>query len=126
MNALGHKSGENYQCKEDPTYADYISAGTPVGCGNFVITYIFFGSYLIMITLVFLNLFIAIILNGYFETRDQEGQALSSDLMTSFKDGWAKFDQDATGIIEAKYFARLLFEIGEPLGWGEYYKNRED
>ena len=105
MNALGHRDKENYQCKKNPTYADYISAGTPVGCGNFVSTYIFFGSYLIMITLVFLNLFIAIILNGYFDTRDQEGQRLSNDMMQDFKDGWAKFDPDATGIIEAKHFA---------------------
>ena len=41
--------------------------------------------------------------------------------MANFKDGWAEFDPDATGIIEAKHFAELLFEIGEPLGWGSYY-----
>jgi hypothetical protein len=38
-------------------------------------------SYLIMISLVFLNLFIAIILNGYFDTQDQDKQELNSDLM---------------------------------------------
>ena len=71
MNALGIKNKVNYSCTSNPTYADYEKAGyKPVGCGSYTITYAYFGSYLIMITLVFLNLFIAIILNGYFDTRD--------------------------------------------------------
>lgn len=43
----------------------------PVGCGHYLVTYVFFFSYLMMITLVFLNLFVAIILNGYFETKSE-------------------------------------------------------
>ena len=46
--------------------------------------------------------------------------------MLSFKLGWAKFDPNATGIIEVQEFAKLLFEIGEPLGWGDYYRDNTD
>ena len=78
MDALGRSNKENYSCKVDATYEDYLTAGSvPIACGNYVTTYVFFGTYLIIITLVFLNLFIAIILSGYFETRDAEEQTLS-------------------------------------------------
>jgi hypothetical protein len=43
-------------------------------------------------------------------------------MVHSFKRGWGKFDPDATGIIKVKYFGQLLFEIGEPLGWGELFR----
>jgi len=42
----------------------------PVGCGSRVITLVYFFTYLVIVTLIFLNLFVAIILNGYFDTRD--------------------------------------------------------
>jgi len=72
MNALGKEKGEFNDCVENPSYEDYVAAGyNPVGCGNYLITYIFFFTYLMMITLVFLNLFVAIILNGYLETKSE-------------------------------------------------------
>jgi len=84
---------------------------------------IYFFTYLILITLVFLNLFVAIILNGYFETRDQQSAELNADIFEGFKDAWSKFDHDATGLIETSQFTDLMFEIGKPLGWDESYRD---
>ena len=86
MEALGRSNSENYSCKINASYQDYLDAGSkPISCGDFYSTYLFFGTYLIMITLFFLNLFIAIILNGYFETRDNDGHSISPEMVYSFK-----------------------------------------
>lgn len=40
-------------------------AGSPQGCGNPIVSYVFFISFVVIISLVFLNLFVAIILEGF-------------------------------------------------------------
>jgi len=72
IDALGIKNTHDYSCKVNASYEDYLAAGKkPVSCGDYGTAYIFFGAYLLIMTLGFLNLFIAIILNGYNETRDR-------------------------------------------------------
>ena len=97
----------------------------PVGCGEPTVAYLFFGSYLVMLTLVFLNLFIAIILNGYFETVDKSKQYLDQDLIEIFKDSWSKFDPTATGFIKITEVKTFLFELNAPLGWDESFKENK-
>jgi hypothetical protein len=43
-----------------------------IGCGSPLLAYAYFCSYLIICTLIFLNLFIAVILEGYFHTISKE------------------------------------------------------
>ena len=67
MYALGSGNTISYQCIENPTYQDYVDAGfKPVGCGNKYLAGTFFYTYILLVTLIFLNIFIAIILGGYF------------------------------------------------------------
>ena len=69
MFALSYSHSESHNCVYNPTYADYKKNGyNTVGCGNWWLSYGFFTTYLVFISLIFLNLFIAIILNGYFLT----------------------------------------------------------
>ena len=90
MNALAMGHSWYNECKDDPTYEDYVNNGKePIGCGSYAIAYTFFATYLIVLTLIFLNLFIAIILNGYFETLEQERQYLKPDVLTLFKETWS-------------------------------------
>ena len=52
----------------NPTYNDYRNNGfTTVGCGDFGTTLLYFYTYLLIIKLIFLNLFIAIILSAFGE-----------------------------------------------------------
>ena len=56
-------------CINDSSYE--ANAKEPVNCGaSKAVTWLFFASYTFLITLVFLNLFIAIILDGYFDASD--------------------------------------------------------
>jgi len=38
-----------------------------------------------------------------------------------FRLKWAVFDPDATGFIVIEDFKKLMFELGEPLGWDENF-----
>lgn len=62
VNAMSKGKSVNFDCIDNPTYEDYIKAGETVGCGNKVGALIIFYSFWILVSLVFINLFIAIIL----------------------------------------------------------------
>ena len=69
MHAVSRQYHPFYQCINDPTYEDYIANGSvPNGCGYQTFSVIFFVSFAITISLVFINLFVAIILEGFDET----------------------------------------------------------
>jgi hypothetical protein len=111
-------------CIENPTYEDYIAAGKQtVGCGNYPITCLYFFTFVILISLIFLNLFMAIIMNGYFDTRDRQVQALNEEMLGLFKTAWSAFDPEASGFIEVGYFTDFMFMLGVPLGWDKAYRN---
>jgi hypothetical protein len=71
MNSLSRGNKLGNKCINSPTYEDYIKAGEPVGCGNIIISYTFFFTFVSLVSIVFLNLFVAIILNGYFDTKEK-------------------------------------------------------
>ena len=79
MNALGKPKSYLHDCEPVFSWKDYKEAGEPLACGDYKITYAYFGSYLVLITLIFLNLFIAIIIDAFF------GQSDMSDLPVKAK-----------------------------------------
>jgi hypothetical protein len=55
-----------YDCLEEPGYGDYVKAGfSTVGCGSKTQGILFFLSFYLLMNLIFLNLFIAIVLQGF-------------------------------------------------------------
>lgn len=66
MQALARKEDMDFECVTDPTFNDYKENDfRTVGCGDPVSTILFFVSFIMVVTLVFLNLFIAIILLSF-------------------------------------------------------------
>lgn len=43
--------------------------------------------------------------------------------MQGFRIAWANYDPDAEGFIECGELKQFLFDIGEPLGFDETYKD---
>ena len=67
-----------FTCIENATYEDYVENGyEPICCSDKPLSQLFFFSYLTIITLIFMNLFIAIILDGYFDTKYNEEKKLN-------------------------------------------------
>jgi len=58
--------------------------GSPTGCGASLITKAFFYSYLVIVGLCLLNLFIAVILDGYFFTVEKEKQVFNSEQVIKY------------------------------------------
>jgi hypothetical protein len=64
--ALSREYRLDNQCIKNPTYEDYVANGyEPIGCGNKYVAGAFFYSYILVVVLIFLNLLIAVILDGY-------------------------------------------------------------
>jgi hypothetical protein len=90
LDVLGQGKSLTNDCVYDPSYEDYVAAGfNPIACGNHMLSCLFFFSFLVLITLTFLNLFIAIILSGYFDAREQSKKVLNDDVLTNFTDAWS-------------------------------------
>ena len=63
LNDCGRSQSVLFECVEDPSYSDYDSNGfVTVGCGDMTMSTIYFISFLLIVSFIFLNLFIAIIL----------------------------------------------------------------
>lgn len=86
------------------------------GCGS-TSGVIYFMTYYFMVPLIFLNLFIAIILEGFEQTSKKESSAVQDEELDKFIKVWAKYDNEGTGIIRLIEFVPFLMDLGEPLGF---------
>jgi hypothetical protein len=65
-----------------------------------VIAYAFFTSYTFIVNLIFLQLFIAVILQGYDDTQVQEARLFNNEMSRIFREKWSDFDPQATTFIK--------------------------
>lgn len=74
-----------FECINSPTYEDmFVAEGEPLkieGCGSTLLSYIFFLSFMVIVSFIFLNLFIAIILESFDTSKDEEGLQVGSDTL---------------------------------------------
>lgn len=61
---LSQQKDYDFDCIDDSTYNDYLQAGETVGCGNFY-SYIYFLTFQIFVSLILVNLLIAISIQGF-------------------------------------------------------------
>ena len=81
-----------FQCTDDPDY-EQIQANGVNGCGN-GFAFPFFISFQLIVTFIFLNLFIAIILEGFAQSVEAENMKVSEAAAATFKAVWSEFDPD--------------------------------
>ena len=105
-----------FQCIENPIYEDYVESGETVGWGN-KFGQVFFMSFIVIVQLIFLNLFIAIILQGFETMNKKANMILQEEALEKYKAEWAKFDSKGTGLIECQNLRNFLINLGSPLGF---------
>jgi hypothetical protein len=66
---------------------------------------------MLIVSLIFLNLFIAIILEGFFLSTQEQKIRISAETLELFKTSWTKFDPDATGMIPADKLGELVLDL---------------
>lgn len=117
MNILSRQYSVMNQCIEDPTYQDYRDNGfQSIGCGNFKTAVLYFYSFLLVVKLVFLNIFIAVILEGYETVQMQEQYTINSNLLEHFRKTWALYDPQGTGFLNVGMLVPFLKKLNAPLG----------
>ena len=73
LEALSMENSITNHCKVNPSYEDFVANNNqPVGCGKRTFATIYIFSFVFMISIIFMNLFIAIILQGYFSINEKE------------------------------------------------------
>ena len=89
------------QCIEGPSYEDYVANGyEAIGCGKRYTATIYFCCYVFLISIICMNLLIAIILSGYATISDKSKNMQLNSNIEKFQEVWAEFDPDGKGIIE--------------------------
>ena len=101
-----------------------MGGGQAIGCGDRGLANAYFISYMFVVNLVFLKIFIAIILQGYNDMQTQDGRLFNIDMNEKFRDTWKQYDPDATTFISLYQLRSFLFSLGAPLGFDNGYKDR--
>jgi len=87
----------------------------PQNCGN-DLSYVFFFFFLVVIDTMMLNLFIAVVLEGYISTLNNNTGIISADMLNELVNSWVDYDPEATGWISVKDLIFLVYDVKEPLG----------
>ena len=64
-----------------------------------------------MVSLVFLNLFIAIILEGFAESTTDSKIRVNEDCLNSFIQHWCKYDPQGKGLIDVNQLENLIMDL---------------
>ena len=95
------------------------------GCGS-ALAYPFFISFMLLISLMIMNLFVAVVIEGFEESRkDDEDSIINSRQLDSFLEKWSHYDPKARGWIRPVDLAFLLHDIPSPLGYKERNEEKE-
>ena len=98
-----------FQCEYAQTFEDRQINGVN-GCGS-MISYAYFCSFILMVSLIFLNLFIAIILEGQLQASQQQGARVTEQTRQAFTSSWMKYDPDATGFIKVTDLSEMILDL---------------
>jgi len=130
--AFMHDGARNMpNCVTDPPYnSSYCGFNDQVGCiplngcGSSAM-FPFMISFTLLITFVFLNLFIGVILEG-FQNADESAKAVKPEDFLKFADHWATYDPFATCYITVYQLEDFVQTLYQPLGFGEYVASEKE
>jgi len=84
------------------------------GCEADASAYAYFFSFIIIVSFVILNMFVAVVLQAFEESN--EGELLAPAELDHFVSVWSEFDPDASWFINASDVQRFLSRLRPPLG----------
>lgn len=126
--AAGYNNGKN--CSSSVEFQSNMCGFTDAedciplnGCGSWTI-YPFLYSFTLIVTFVMLNLFIAVILEGFSETNEDD-IVLTSEQLHSFQIEWERIDPKATCFAPANCVIRFLFDTAQTFRLSERVLSKE-
>lgn len=79
-------------------------------------------SFNLIVPIVFLNLFVAIILQSFDDMQKKENQLLKDKNMDHLRQCWAEFDPTGSCFIDVNDLIAFLCQLGDPLGFNDVEK----
>merc|ERR1711907_320071 len=115
-------------CVHDPPYnpnmcgfSSDLETCIPLnGCGS-PAAFGYYMSFTLFVSFVFLNLFIAVILEASEISTETEKESLSEEHLHQFMIQWVKYDVNDQRSISLKHLRTLLQELERPMGFGISY-----
>lgn len=92
-------------------------------CGSFL-AIPFFITFVLLISIIMLNLFTAVIIENFEKQQDQDQWRLHPSMLDEFVDLWGEYDDGST-TIHPKSLEQLLIKLPPPLGLGHYADNND-
>ncbi|CAM9477065.1 unnamed protein product, partial [Ectocarpus sp. 4 AP-2014] len=121
-------AAERDGCRSDPEYDPDVCGFTshdkciPIdGCGSWTI-YPYMISFTFLITFVFLNLFIGVILDGFDSAKEEMEDFITEEDFTRFAEHWSTFDPHATCLMSVQDLHSFLQSLFKPWGFGAHYQ----
>ena len=93
-----------------------------MGCGS-EISFLFFLTFVVLSQMVFINLFIAFVLQAYMHSHEVNSSLITVEDYASLTKLWSDYDVKALGLIDPQNVAFLVYELIEPLGQSEDYQD---
>ena len=98
----GRTKSITFDCYESITYEQIANEGI-LGCGSPATANMYFISFMVIVSFVFLQLFIAIILESFNSSSDEEGLKVKQETLDKFNHLWTKmFPDGGKGHLVAK------------------------
>ena len=109
------------ECNPDPRWDDE----TPTGCGT-PAAVPFFYTYELLVSFVALQIFVAVILEGFADVTSDEDARLDKQQLERFSVVWTQLDPHATMFITTERLVLFLRLLPAPLGFGDGHEAKEE
>lgn len=101
-------------CIQTPSYEDIEKYGIK-GCGtNWSFPY--FISFVLLVPMMIINLFMAIVIEGFFISEHEHESVINQKNIEEFLDKWSEYDPSGSGFISYENMAFLLHDLYPPIG----------
>ncbi|KAJ0409168.1 hypothetical protein ATCC90586_010249 [Pythium insidiosum] len=122
-NDMMYELATQTDCTPDPDYDPRVCGFNNTqgcidlnGCGS-PVAFIYMYSFTLIVSFILLNIFIAVILEGFSNEKDRAEGVLLPQHYENFVTTWSMFDPEATGFIEWHLLPRFLEALAPPLGF---------
>lgn len=110
-------SYDGVTCSNDPfEYEDYLARGKVTNkCGG-AISYFFFFTFTVLVSILIMNLSVAAVIEGLDTAKKENMGVVEGEEIDLMIDLWQEYDHKATGWITTRQLVFFLYELKPPLG----------